>query len=319
MKGVNKMAKAKLKETKQIPYKIAKGVANELNIFELGTLLHFETHSWQARKRLPKEIASKISKKAEGEWVRANKILINRDHLQEINSVITAARNYIWDIANQFPIKGIHFIALTIAEEAETKLTEYQNQLAGLVKPFVEQYKSHIKEAKLQLEKDGLFDKEDYPDPDEIGGKFWIFWRFFDMTIPQNVTDSIYQAESERINDLFTQTRTETILALRTGFAEMVTHLADTMSGKAKGKKMRVRPEAIDKVMKFFDTFQYKNVFKDSELDGLVTQAKDLLIDVEPKDLRDDKSLSKLINNELSDIKGQLDDSIEVFKRKLTF
>lgn len=312
------MGKAKLKE-KQIPYKIAKGVPNEINIFELGTLLHFETHSWQARKRLPQDIAKKISKKAEGEWVRANKILIDKSHLQEINSIITAARNYVWDISNPFPIKGINFLSLKIAEEANIALKAFSNALQEQVTPFVSQYKEYISEAKAQLGKDNLFDKEDYPDPNEIGSRFWVYWRMFDMTVPSNATDAIYKEESKRINELFTQTRTETILALREGFGEIVTHLGETMNGKAKGKKMRVRPEAIEKVMKFFDTFQYKNVFKDSELDGLVSQAKDLLIDVEPKDLRDDKSLAKLINNELGDIKSQLDDSIEVFKRKLTF
>jgi hypothetical protein len=309
---------AQLKD-KQIPYKIANGAGNEVNIFELGTLLHFETHSWQARKRLPKDVANKISKKAEGDWVKANKILINRDHLIEMNSVITAARNYVWNVSNPFPIKGINFIAIAIAEEANKKLQEFSKQLQDHVKPFVEQYSTHIKEAKKQLEKDNLFNKEDYPDPDEIGSRFWIYWRMFDMVIPSNATDAIYKEESKRIKSLFTQTRTETILALREGFGDLVTHLADTMNGRAKGEKKRVRPEAIEKVVSFFDTFQYKNVFKDSELDSLVTQAKEILIDIEPKDLRDDKSLAKLISTELGDIKEQLDSSIETFKRKLTF
>lgn len=309
---------AQLKD-KQIPYKIANGAGNEVNIFELGTLLHFETHSWQAKKRLPKDVAKKISKQAEGEWVRANKILINREHLQEMNSVITAARNYVWDVSNPFPIKGINFIAIAIAEEANSKLQEFSKQLQDHVKPFVAQYKKYIKEAKEQLEKDDLFDKEDYPDPTDIEARFWIYWRMFDMVIPSNATDAIYKEESKRIKSLFTQTRTETILALREGFGDLVTHLANTMNGKVKGEKKRVRPEAIDKVVGFFDTFQYKNVFKDSELDSLVTQAKDILIDIEPKDLRDDKSLAKLISTELGGIKEQLDSSIETFKRKLTF
>lgn len=310
--------KAKVKD-KQIPYKIANGAADEINIFELGTLLHFETHSWQARKRLPKDVAAKISKTAEGDWIKANKILINRDHLKEINSIITAARNYVWDISNPFPIKGINFISIDIAEDANKKLNEYSKQLQGEVKPFVAQYKQHISEAKIQLEKDDLFNEEDYPSSDEIENKFWFYWRMFDMVIPSKSTDAIYAEESKRIKDLFTQTRTETILGLRKGFADLVTHLTGTMNGKAEGKKKRVRPESIEKIMKFFDTFQYKNVFKDDSLNSLVTQAKDLLIDVEPKDLRDDKSLAKLINSELGDIKNQLDSSIETFKRKLTF
>jgi hypothetical protein len=173
MKGVIDMAK-KATVKKQTPYKISKGAANEVNIFDLGTLLHFETHSWQARKRLPQDVAKKISKKAEGEWVRANKILINRTHLQNINSIITAARNYVWDISNPFPIKGINFLALEIAEEANKKLKEFSKNLKEEVMPFVSQYKKHINEARIELGKDDLFNKDDYPHPSEIGERFWI-------------------------------------------------------------------------------------------------------------------------------------------------
>jgi hypothetical protein len=106
---------------------------------------------------------------------------------------------------------------------------------------------------------------------------------------------------------------------MRNGFAELINHLTDTLSGKLDGEKRRVRPEALEKIDKFFETFKYKNIFNDNQLQNLVVQAKDLLSDVTPKELRNDQSLTKLIHSGLNDITKELVESTETYKRKLSF
>jgi len=106
---------------------------------------------------------------------------------------------------------------------------------------------------------------------------------------------------------------------MREGFGQLVMHLTDTLNGKLDGEKRRVRPESLEKIDKFFETFKYKNIFNDNQLQGIVTQAKDLLSDVTPKDIRNDESLTKLIHSELSDMQNELSKATETYKRKLTF
>jgi hypothetical protein len=54
-------------------------------------------------------------------------------------------------------------------------------------------------------------------------------------------------------------------------------------------------------------------------LQNLVVQAKDLLSDVTPKELRNGQSLTKLIHSGLNDITKELVESTETYKRKLSF
>ena len=295
--------------------KIAKNKGNEINIFTLGTLLQFETHSWQARKVIPKEIRERMTK--ETDWVSGYKRLIKNERLQPINSVITEIRNYVWDISLPFPIKSVNFVSNEITVEADIKLRAYTKMLKKEVNLFAKDYDKWILESEKALKKDGLFDKESYPM--NVRNRYFIEWRWFDMTIPSGVTDEMYQVESNRIQKMMDDTRHNCIIAMREGFGELVTHLSDTMNGKASGEKRRVRPEALDKFEKFFDTFKYKNIFCDSQLQEMVAQAKDLLADVTPKDLRNDLSLSQLISTELNGIKEEITNATETYKRKLTF
>ena len=181
----------------------------------------------------------------------------------------------------------------------------------------IKDYDKWIKESSKALKKDGLFDKEAYPM--NVRERYWIEWRWFDMVIPSGVTEEMRQVEADQFQSMMDETRHSCVIAMREGFGELVTHLTDTLNGKLDGEKRRVRPEALEKIDKFFETFKYKNIFNDNQLQGLVIQAKDLLSDVTPKDLRNDQSLTKLIHNGLNDITEELVSSTETYKRKLTF
>lgn len=139
------------------------------------------------------------------------------------------------------------------------------------------------------------------------------------MTIPSSITAEIREEENKRFNDLMQQARQEAVMALRTGFAEIVTHLTDTLSGKLDGEEKRLRASSLEKVTEFFNEFQSKNVFKDSELESLIKRAKDVVKGVTPKDLRNDESLTKMVNKQLGEIRKELDASTEKVRRRFSF
>lgn len=296
--------------------KIATGKSNEINIFNLGTLLQFESHCWQAVKRIPKDKAKKYGKDFEKGWMKANKNLINRNKLEIIQSYITEARKLITSVALPFPIKGIYFIPNKEVEKINSGLRTIADEMGVEVEKFATQYSEYIDDAREQLGEES-FNENDYPL--NIRERFGIFWRFFEMTVPSPITNEIKQEETKRFNDLMQQARKEAVLALREGFAEIVTHLTDTLSGKLDGEEKRVRASSIEKVAEFFHEFQSKNVFQDSELESLIKKAKDVVKGVTPKDLRDDDSLVKLIHGQLDKIKDELDSSTETIRRRFSF
>ena len=292
-------------------------IDDEVNIFDLGTLLQFETHAWQARKNLPKKIAAQLTPKAEKEWVRATKSLIDRSHLQEINQTISETRQFVWDVSLPFPIKGIHFVPNERVDDVRAMLDACISRLKKGVNDFAKQYKQYIKEAEQELGIYKYFDPSDYPQ--DIRSRFSITYRFFDLTIPAHISEDMKKEEQEKFKALMNETREMGILALREGFGEIVTHLTDTLTGKLDGEKKRVSTQSIEKIEEFFDSFQSKNIFHDDELAGIIAKARTIVDGVTVEDLRNDKDLTQIVNKQLTEVKSELDKSIQTFKRKVSF
>lgn len=313
------MARKRLK-LKVNPKSIKKSKNGDgLNIFDMGTLIQFETHAWQARKRLPTKVAEKLTPKAKKTMVRANKDLIDKSHLQEINGIIAEARGFIWDITNPFPIKGIHFVSNEIVEMAKERLDGYIKKLKKAVNKFCKEYDAFIDEAESVLGADKLFNPTDYPSKADIRNKFSISYRFFDLTIPSHINEEMRKEETENFQSLMKQTQEMGVLALREGFGDIVTHLTDTLTGKLDGEKKRLHQDSIDKIGQFFKMFQHKNIFQDVELENIIKDAMLIIEDVDSQELRKDKDLTKLINDQLGSVKQELDNCITSYKRKVSF
>lgn len=289
----------------------------EINIFDLGTLVNFETHAWRASVRLPKEVAARISKTKQEDYYRATKNLIDRSHLTDIYSHITAARQLVYALSTPFPIEGVHFIATDNTEKLNQGLIEINSRIMEAVDEFASKYQKYIKEAKEILEPDGMFNKADYPS--DIKSLFSIHWRFFDLAIPSQLADSLKEQEQEQFNNIMEQTKNLGIHALRKAFNEIVSDLHDTLTGKLDGEKKRMNQTKLNKVAEFFELFKAKNVFNDSDLENLIVEAQELTVGIESKELSKDKELAEALTEEMAKIKSTLDGMVETYERKISF
>ena len=294
---------------------IGTGKKDEIDIFKFGTLIQLESHCWLGSKRLPKKATTEISKdEKKSKWFKANKNLIDRTKLADINLYIAEARNTIWEYALPFPIKGVYFLPNAKRDVVNTKLKEIKRKFDEAVGEFEVQYSDYIADAEANLGE--YFNSSDYPT--EITNKFGIRWRFFEMTIPSGITKETYEEESNRFKQLMEQTEQMGILALRDSFGKIVNHLSETLTGKLDGEKRRIRQDSLDKVQAFFIEFKNKNVFNDKGLENLIASAQAIVGDVSPKDLKD-QNVTKQINDQMKIIKKELDSSTETMRRKLTF
>lgn len=307
----------KLKQKMSIKISTERSI-NEIDLFSLGTLVQFETHAWRASKRLPKEIASKIGSKKENDWIRATKNLIDRQHMSAIYAKITEARQLIIDAANPFPITGVYFLHFDGVEAINNTLLGFKKDLDELKKEFGKNLASYIQEARQILEPDGLFNSQDYPV--DVENSFSISWRFFTLSVPTQLKENIRQQESQNFSKLMEETQRLAVQTLRNGFAEIISDLTETLSGKADGEKKRMNQGKIEKVAEFLETFKRKDLFGDKDLEELIVKSKDLMDGLNFKDLRKDKDLSSVLNAELNDIKTVLDSMVEpVNKRSVSF
>lgn len=293
--------------------KIGTGKQNELNIFNSGSLLSFETKCWQATKRVPKSLLKEEDDERKN-WLRQNKSLINRKKLADLHAYITEARKVIETHSLPFPLNGVYLIPNDKVELVNNKLNNIKSQFYERVGQFTAQIEEYIQEAERTLGSD-YFNRADYPR--DIQSKFYMGWRFFELTLPSNITQELYEEENKKFRDMMEETRKMGIMALREGFAEIITHLTDALTERVNGQEKKIKQVSIDKITEFFSEFQSKNIFKDQELESLAKKAKEIVKGVSIVDLKEDKDLEKLINKQLGDVKKELDKSTEVFRRKL--
>jgi len=281
-----------------------------------GTLLQLETHSAQFRKGITKAEFEKFTQIQRNEWVKFSKQTIDKKHLIKINNIISSTRFYVIDASLPFPIKGFYLIPNVSLEVVKNTLGGFILKLKRAVANFAKEYEQYIKEAREVLEKDGIFNINDYPM--NIHNRFSINYRFINLTVPSHINESMREKELIKFQQMVRETRETGILALRQGFADIITNLADTLSGKLDGERKRLYQVSIDKVEQFFNSFKSKNLFHDNELENVIANANDLLSGISAKDLHNDIDLTKEINSQLKNVKTTLNSMITNYKRKIT-
>ena len=301
----------KLKIKKKL--RVGKEKDSDIELFNMGSLLQFETHCWQARKQLPKDKLKELFGEKQ-QWVNATKQLINRNKLKDLQSYISDARRIIDTYSLPFPIKGIHLIPHNNIELVTQKLNEINEGFSKEADKISEQYAEFIEESQDSLGTD-FFNMQDYPS--SIRDKFYINWRFFDLTLPERITEEVRKQETEKFKNMMNETKQLSIIALREGFADIVNHLTEKLT-EDDGKEKRFHQSSIDKISNFFTEFQNKNIFKDAELESIISRAKGIVEGVQVTNLRSDVELQKRIKDQLNPIKDELNKSIKTYRRKMT-
>ena len=117
-----------------------------------GTFCLIETHAWGNTKKIPEDKLKKITKNKElSKWVRANKGLIDKEALEDINSNIGRFRNLFKSRALPSPFTSIYVIPnddiMEVSEEADEVIESVKNS----VKKFVPKYNEYIEAAKEEI------------------------------------------------------------------------------------------------------------------------------------------------------------------------
>jgi hypothetical protein len=286
----------------------------EANVFELGTLVILETKVWNATKKVP---ASRVIEGVETKWVNASKKLIDQARLKDIKTIRGQARHYIEAVSLPFPIYGMAFVPKASVPKVEARLSEYRAEFEQLADAFSEGYEEYIDEAKGELGE--LFSETDYPQ--SIRSRFSMQWKFLEMQVPgklKKISPEVYEQEMRKFQEMMEDAQQTAVLALREGFMEVISQLTNAITGKLDGRPRTIQQRSLQKIEKFFESFQEKNVFKDKELQKVIEQARDIVADIDTDDLKRSNVLAEFINGQLKDVSQELVALTETQKRKMT-
>jgi hypothetical protein len=290
------------------------------NVLNDAVLIALETHAWGNTKKIPIEKLRKITGKKLSKWVRSNKGLIDTEALADINSEIGGLRQIFKTHALPFPIISVYMVPINdldkVCDLADASIERIQEK----VEEFEPKYKDYIELAKEELGED-LFDPNDYPT--DIKKKFSATYRIVKIDVPgelEKINPALYKAEMQKFKQTMVDAKNDCILYLRESFIKELKGVINSLTEKDKeGKSKKIRSETVEKMDKFFEYFNTKNIFQDTEFYKLVKDTRAIMAGITSKDLRESDGLKKVISEEMKKVAEIAEKGIVKFKRSIKF
>jgi hypothetical protein len=122
----------------------------------------------------------------------------------------------------------------------------------------------------------------------------------------QQVNPELYEQECRRVAARFDEALQLTEQAFCDELSQLIVHLNDRLSGVTDGKPKVFRDSAVTNLVEFFARFQF-NVRSNEQLDELVSQAQQIVQELQPQALRENRILRQTVAGELADLRTSLE------------
>lgn len=280
-----------------------------VDVFAKSVLLKLDTGMLGTSKKLG---SSQIEVDADKNRIKAAKSILDSPQLDAIRTEISQASKRIRNLCLPSPFKrGIYLLPIASIADADQILVESQAAImAFLVPAFLEVYPALVEADKLALRGD-TYNAADYPPADIVRDQFTFDWSYIAFGVPpalKGIDSELFIREQKKAAAKLTQAVDDIQNLLRAQMLELVTHLADQMTGvSSDGKAKAIKTASVVNINKFLDAFSAKNITDDKELDALCEQAKDLLNGVDPQALRDSITTKDKVVAGFQEIKTELD------------
>lgn len=245
---------------------------------------------------------------AEGQFLTAGKKLLDSSH--PAFKAVTAIRGHIvsqWKgISLPFPEPGIRLIRQLHVAGFDAQMTSFQSELNDAVVVLDEHFDEMLSAARRRL--GSLYNASDYPAT--LQGLFGITWDYPSVEPPdylRRLNPELFELECQRVASRFDEAVKLAEEAFFSELNRLVSHLSERLSGNEDGKPKVFRDSSVENLREFFARFQQLNVRSNAELDTLVEQAQNVLLGVEPQQLRDNTSHRQQLATQLAGVQATLD------------
>jgi hypothetical protein len=254
---------------------------------------------------------------AAGEFLSAGKKLFDTRHprVKAVAAVRRQATAYFQSMSLPFPEPAVRLIRRGDIDVIQQQLEEFAAELTQTVADLEVAYDDLRSAARRQLGR--LYSEADYPS--SLAGLFAMGWDFPSVEPPEylrRLSPELYQEECRRAAARFDEAVELAEQMFLAELGELVSHLAERLSGAADGKPKVFRDSAVEKFEEFFARFGRLSIHNRSELDELVERARETLAGVAPQQLRDSGALRQRLSRELTRIEAGLDGLLEARPRR---
>ena len=153
-----------------------------------------------------------------------------------------------------------------------------------------------------------LFDAGDYaPNLSDLFGLERDYPSCEPPSYLRSLSPQLYEAECQRMQSRFNDAVQMAEQAFADELSQLVSHLAERLSGDDDGSPKVFRDSAVTNLTEFFERFQRLNIRSDEQLDQLVEEARGVVGGLGPQDLRDQPAFRQHVANELTRVEASLE------------
>jgi hypothetical protein len=284
------------------------------NIFEKGCLVQFSAGVWGASRKIKPEQLT--DKNVSVQWLRASKKLIDPAAIKMVQKVVNATRSYLASASLPFPIHGMVFAPKEMIRRLDEKLNEFKAEFFTQVDHFIEDY-DHLRQIAM-VHLGELFNEMDYPI--DVRTKFSFIWRFVILDVPNGNTailaPEVYEREKEKFIHTMEEARQLAVQSLREEFAGMIERITERFSTNGGAPKI-FKNSTVNNFYEYFETFKQRNIFKDTELEEIVSRAQAILGGRSAEDIRNDENLKNRIRCGMDEVEKAMSEIFIMPRRKI--
>ena len=270
-------------------------MTTRFNIDTCATIVEFNVSTWTARK-LDKSVSEEVmhAKHAQSkDAVRANKnLMAGRDELDNILKFVAATRQFVysatlpWSDNNQRLLPSAQFLKF------DADMQQREEKFVEMVATFVSLYPSLITAQALEL--GNMFNREDYPTPSSIVGRF--SWALDYSPVPSaghfiidvgNAAQADLQRKlTERSDKRVKQAIDSLFDGVKAHLSRMSKQLTVEIGTDGKERKGKLYDSLLDGGIEICDRIKALNLVSDPALESMRHEMLGLLNTVDMADLR---------------------------------
>lgn len=279
-----------------------------------GVLVQLKMGRWDASKRIPK---SKLPKEMPKEIVRAtNDIVEDRTMLKDMATVRRMAKGYLLRRSLPFPVDGVFWLDKKHVVEVDEYFQEMQQEY--FKRRDVVKGKLEAEKKKFKKKYPDYYDEKFYPSVQELDQKYYFYWNFFQMNVPEKETGilspEMVKQEQQKLRGMVDQMEQMTMNLVGNMLHKRIDRLAKQCNGDSINAGTY---NAIERFLNRWDEL-WRDHVDEKKMKMIMVQLKKHMKSASVDSLKDNDSLRETMGDKLESLIGKLE-AIPNFelKRKL--
>lgn len=278
----------------------------KINIGSAALLVEVNISSWSARK-LDKKVTEEVNqnKGASRSASRTNKNLLADDEkLEAINKFAANFRNWLYAETLPWSNSGLRLIPTAKFFSFKQTIDKYKSEFEQLVSEFVTEYPNRIAAQAFKL--GSMFDRNEYPQQDEIANKFKFSYCFspvpeaghFLVDLGEEMEKELKAEYEKAYEDRVNGAMKDLWVRLK----DSLDKIAERLTPDESGKNKIFRDSLVDNVLDLCGMLRELNVTNDPNLEKARREVEMLLSGVVAEDLRKNEEIRKDVRSEVAAI-----------------